>query len=182
MKKKIQSRGRTPKVNRTDNPTAATVRKVTRAAKPKTAYDLLARVADHILEEPKRYYQTNWGLRGTHLEAIKKELRPACGTVACRAGWIVALHDGPERLNGTHLQLLKRIPARARMILGATDNKQDIRWDASDLFDGAACGMAAEGTVEHAKRGASGIRAFMRKHAAHLKSRLLKDVPKLANG
>ena len=33
-------------------------------ARMRTVYDLLDRVCQHILEEPRRYYQGHWILRG----------------------------------------------------------------------------------------------------------------------
>lgn len=44
--------------------------------------ELLAKVRDHILEEPRRYDQGTWG---------KQSEEAPCGTVACLAGWTAYL-------------------------------------------------------------------------------------------
>src|SRR3990167_2452357 len=69
---------------------------VTRRGKAKTAYELLERVCEHIAAEPKRYYQGWWVLRSAkRIAAADVKLKaPPCNTIACRAGWVVLLHDG----------------------------------------------------------------------------------------
>ena len=47
---------------------------------------LLQRIKAHILEEPKRYEQATYGAK-----LLPEEGGPACGTVACLAGWAVVL-------------------------------------------------------------------------------------------
>lgn len=150
------------------------------AATPKTAYDLMARVAAHILEEPKRYYQGKWVTKKKSDIVDVVGAVPQCGTVACRAGWIVALHDG---LNSKAItQEIQRtggdfpVAWRAHEILDMSDRHT------SDLFDGCVLlhmvPSPTPGTAAYAKAGAKGIREFMRTHKAHLQARLLKDVPK----
>lgn len=56
-------------------------------AKQERLYNL---VIDHILEEPKRIDMCDWVL---HKEQIDKRRLPECGTVACFAGWTVALNN-----------------------------------------------------------------------------------------
>lgn len=185
MTKKIMRARRTPKVTRRDSPTAATARKVTR---PKTAYELLERVANHILQEPKRFWQDTWGIVGKR--AIRREgfdAVPACGTVACRAGWVVALHDGPKMI--PVLEDFSRplnsidVPKRANQILGF--GTMTHAPETSELFSSEACGPRDKrrfGTHEYARLGAAGLREFMAAHADHLKARQLADVPKLGKG
>lgn len=79
----------------------AKTRKTTKPTPPRTAWDLCERVAQHIEEEPLRYYQRSWWLRGRDLETLVNywhtiPAKPSCGTTACRAGWIVELHDGKK--------------------------------------------------------------------------------------
>lgn len=146
-----------------------------KAPKPTTAYDLCMLVAQHIEEEPLRYLQSNWWLRAKELARAvaysKLPAEPPCGTAACRAGWIVGLHDG---IGGARLAMRPEIGIghRARQILGVKPISTN------QLFDGFAV-YGAPGTPEYAKAGADGLRRWARRRAKHLKARLLKDVPKL---
>lgn len=132
-----------------------------RQPKAKTAYELLERVCAHILEEPKRYHQDYWGLRG---EVPLDVPRPKCGTVCCRAGWIVALNDGPKALLHTCSG------SRADRILGMTDE------DTRELFYDDSVERFRQGTKRYANAGAAGIRRFMKKHKRYLQARALKGV------
>lgn len=151
--------------------------KKTRPKKPRTAYELLDLVAKHILEEPKRYYQGLWVTKTESVIEARMGAVPACGTMACRAGWIVALHDGLDS-KAIASEMRRRsiwslpVMERANAILGMSES------DTERLFDGGAMPYwaARPGTKGYARLGAKGIRAFMRKHAAHLKARLLKGV------
>lgn len=151
--------------------------------RPENAYDLLEAVARHIEEEPRRYYQSSWVLRGDRIRALELAA-PACGTVGCRAGWVVALNDG---LNAPAIvSQLGALPAfdepvrdRAEEILGLG------HLDTDDLFSGCAiyvedaggCDITPPaGSPAYAKLGADGIRAFMKAHEAHLKARSLEGV------
>lgn len=135
--------------------------------KPKTAYELLQRVCAHILEEPQRYLQRRYVATGTDLDAY--DLKPPCGTAACRAGWIVWLHDGewPD---------YSCISSRANQILKMSGA------DTMDLFRASALMYEnhgqryKEGTRAAAEAGVRGLRDFMEQHAKHLKARLLKSV------
>ncbi len=155
---------------------------------PETVYDLLALVAHHIEEEPRRYFQDVWVLIG---EEIRNhvDFEPACGTVCCRAGWIVALHDGlraPAIEATARARFSPRVELRALQILGMSDvgflfnafisDEDDLDEDSGDLVS------AEPGTPEYAKAGADGLRAFMEEHAEHLKARRLADVPPLEEG
>lgn len=146
----------------------------TRKPKPRTAWDLCELVAQHIEEEPLRYYQRNWWVRGRALKALVywKTLpsAPSCGTTACRAGWIVGLNDGVG--GARKAARAYGIGERARIILGVS-----VRATAT-LFSGDDA-VGVPGTAEYADFGAAGLRRWMRRHAPHLKSRLLTKVPKL---
>lgn len=68
------------------------------------AYDLLSDVVAAILEEPKRFDMRDWYLGPSHTWKYRRAQRPACGTIACIAGWTVALaqptdpdSNGPTR-------------------------------------------------------------------------------------
>ena len=96
---------------------------------------------------------------------------PSCGTAACRAGWLVKLCD--RRV--PRLGIL--IADRAKQIINSGHEYDNVRDDwrmvtRSDAVQGRP------GTLAYAKRGASGLRKFMRAHKSYLQARLLKDVRK----
>lgn len=49
--------------------------------------ELLLKVKQHILEEPKRLNMHNWIERYTVPEVEQSKYLPSCGTVGCIAGW-----------------------------------------------------------------------------------------------
>lgn len=136
--------------------------------KPKNAYELLDRVAEHILAEPKRYDQGTWGRGPKEVRAeIAPKDRPACNTQACRAGWIVALHDGLPSFQRRLRRSIYSVADRANEILGFEDEDAT-----SDLFDeDAVCWKTNQ--QDYAEEGAQGIRDFMEEHETHLKTRKL---------
>lgn len=172
-KKKIQARVVGSKVTR--RPRATAPANTLPRGKAKTAYELLERVCAHIAAEPKRYYQGWWVFRGKDAIANGREAEnvdfkaPECNTIACRAGWIVLLHDGLRTKkveDGGH-----GTAGRARQILG-----MDL-YETQQLFDGGAvCSGLKPGTRKYMREGIRGLKAFMAQHAAHLKSRSLKGV------
>lgn len=136
---------------------------VRRAAKPTTAYELLERVCDHILEEPRRYAQAIWGFERDMIAAIKAP--PPCGTVCCRAGWVVALHDGPSAL-----LTIGSVAGRSNEILGLDYG------DTNAIYYDSSVDAHKQGTAAYATAGVRGLRAFMEQHKAHLQARRLKGV------
>lgn len=139
--------------------------------KPRTAYELLQRVAEHILEEPKRYWQGTWALlnKGEIEDTVGSV--PTCGTAACRGGWIVALHDGLPATRRMANDCDIFIGDRACAILG-------LDWIVTrPLFDAYAIDCSLKpGTKAYAKEGARGIYEFMQEHATHLHARVLKGI------
>ena len=138
----------------------------------KTAYGLLGQVARHILAEPLRYYQNCFlETRVDEIEDVMHGRVPVCGTMACIAGWMVLLNDGPKRMprfvaDRTDAQIISR---RAVELLGMYPG---------DLFDeDTVCGIS--GTPEYAKEGAERIYAFMEEHKEHLKAHRLEDIKPL---
>lgn len=184
--KKVSKRAGVLKVMPSTGSTAAgkrVARSTKSERKPRTAFDLCEMVAQHIEEEPRRYNQGTWMKRLSPRDfKLAFGVAPPCGTMACRAGWLVHLHDGPSVdaaivNTGFHSMFT---PTRANQILGMDEK------DTSDLFNGSAVrsytdaiGKPRFGTKAYAREGAVGLRRFMREHAARLKARLLKDVPKL---
>lgn len=139
----------------TDNPTAPT------PGVPETAYQLLERVCEAIERSPQQFDQNEW------------VSRKDCGTSFCRAGWLVALHDGVAAIGDDDF-----VMGRAEAIL---DMEGDDAWE---LFSTYALldTDARPGSVEYAAAGVDGTQRFMRKHEAHLKARRLTDVPALKGG
>lgn len=143
--------------------------------------EILTEVAKHILAEPLRYNQGIWvDVIGDRWSAGKNY--PACGTIACVAGWVVTL-KGQRNIRGF------TVSNTASELLKLTD-AQD-----SELFDGDAiigvrqrqanrkAGYSEEsytssydverilgtdhpqvGTPEYALAGAQHIRDFVKKH------------------
>lgn len=80
--------------------------------------ELLQRIKAHILEEPKRYFQQIYGSR-----VAPENGGPACGTVACLAGWAVILsgeelfqdYDGVSLVRGD-------VERRAYQLTGIPEN------------------------------------------------------------
>lgn len=104
--------------------------------------ELLLRVRDHILAEPRRLNMSQWrqdakpgdvvkyqyelGLRFSNDDTEKRLTRltaPPCGTVACIAGWSVILSQ-PETKN-TSIYCIDFL-GRAETLLGITDTQSDI--------------------------------------------------------
>lgn len=91
---------------------------------PGKAKRILSRVKALIFEEPKRLDMDQWGFRSS-------DSAPACGTVACIAGWadLVAAPaletglkrawspDGKKRLRG-EVFLPRNVPGKASKLLG----------------------------------------------------------------
>ncbi len=53
--------------------------------------ELLDQIKQAILEEPRRIRMYDWV---TRISDVPEDKRPPCGTVACIAGWAVALSTG----------------------------------------------------------------------------------------
>jgi len=64
---------------------ARQVRESLRITEPTPAYDIIEWAIGHIQAEPLRLHMNTWGT--TWLPTIKGNA-PACGTVACAAGWM----------------------------------------------------------------------------------------------
>lgn len=155
--------------------------KTVRQPKAKDAYELLERVCVAIKEHPLSYWQGYWkatrGYRGggcgdvCELPESLNTSNNTCGTAFCRAGWMVALHDGmrakPASFEGRAKELIGvyKDDGVDCVLLGSTDR----------LFEGGAVD-GTPGTRPYVNAGIKGIRAFMKKHAAHLKARKLRGV------
>lgn len=185
MKKEDLSRRRT-KAGSTDSLTAgkggrtSQRRQLPPRSSATNAYDLLADVCRVIREEPRRYYQGSWAVR--RREDICRLLLdhghadpapPMCGTMACRAGWIVQLRDGclPPADSGLD-RWSSPIEDRAKELLRADyDDDSTFAGDVDSLFDPTLStgGGLRVGTAAYAREGVKGLRAFMAKYKARLK-------------
>jgi hypothetical protein len=124
-------------------------------SRAKTAYGLLSEVRKLILTEPLRYDQ-NELLVFEDSDNWYGEF-PSCGTVGCRAGWVIMLKSiEPKRVFD--------IWDRAEKILGLTEGQ------ASELF--TSLGATGKGqSIEHARSGAQGIVEFQKKYSTQLRAK-----------
>lgn len=125
-------------------------------SKARTAYELLEEIRQIILEEPKRYDQRCILLCGSECKEAGRAM-PACKTVGCVAGWIVAL-------TRRDFVSVGNICGAAREILGLDADQTP------QLFYYKAAGGAGQ-SIGHARRGAAHIRRFMKAHAKQLKAK-----------
>lgn len=128
-------------------------------SRAKTAYDLLSDISRIIVAEPKRYNQritlARRSDRGSSRRyAFRENDYPACGTIGCVAGWVVALKRPRTR---------EAITVAAERVLGL-DGTQGCQ-----LFTAAAAPGSTQ-TAAHAQRGAAHIARFQEKYAAQLKA------------
>jgi len=183
------------------------------------AYDLLTDVIAAIREEPRRYNQGQWALttateilelwnrngRYIYDDDIRKRLPtqvPACGTVGCRAGWLVFLADGHFPTG----QFSKEIRTRAFTVLGvpnialdavngASENcacqdctrmrvenlsKEDQAFivDTDTLFDANQVNSdLGIGTPEYAEAGIAGLETYMATWETRLRATPITRTP-----
>lgn len=132
-------------------------------SKAKTAYGLLSEIRKLILEEPKRYNQTDWLRTGKVTKMIYRDGAPACGTVGCVAGWVIALKANPKKVD------MYELPTIAGRILGIKGD-YDYGGQVRELFHSDAAGVR-EDISTHAERGAEHIAKFQKKYAKQLKAK-----------
>ncbi len=122
-----------------------------------TPIGILKSVAKAILEEPKRYDQSDWGERVIPEDDYDKQRLPACGTVACVAGWVDVLtrpktKDAVVGFGGSERRARRKLKLQP--------------WQARELFDGGAV-YGREGTKAYARAGVRHIEQFMREHMGY---------------
>jgi len=133
-------------------------------SKAKTAYGLLSEIRKLILEEPKRYDQTNVLRVGSDATAKYHSLTPACGTVGCVAGWVCVL-TGNQMLTGWD------VLDKADEVLGLTDaGIPEMRLFGEERA-GSRDNESQSSIRAHAARGAAHIAEFQKKYAAQLKAK-----------
>jgi hypothetical protein len=81
--------------------------------------ELLARVRAHILEEPRRFRMERYVATPGYYD-LPAEQSPPCGTVACIAGWAVAITDGLNSITGP--DAYGKIEGRALELLGLEES------------------------------------------------------------
>ena len=152
-----------------------------RQPKAKTAYELLERVCAAIKAHPLAYYQDQWMLKSKRdvvkrLRLTNEQARESCGTAYCRAGWIVALHDGSAAARRMSCEWhSEEFGERAREILAMPYQSSDDPIRECRLFQSGTV-AAHPGTRAYAREGVRGLKAFMEQHKAHLKARKLDGV------
>ncbi len=141
-----------------------------RRRKATTAYELCERTCEAIAAHPLAYFQKDWIRTGARRP---EELRgdTECETTFCRAGWLVAVHDGKSRATDAG-----EISTRADVLLGRRRDLGDFDFAVTELFNGGGLSHLTPGTKAYVRKGIAGLRAFMRKHKAHLQAQSLRGV------
>lgn len=118
-----------------------------------SAYDVLGRVVEFVLADPRRINMNDWYVRSVEVDGVElNDDEPDCGTVACVGGWI-------SQLTGMSYSLVVGLD-------------YDERGDLFHYFPNPAQhGMP--GTREYAKEVARHVRAFMAKHESELRKRII---------
>lgn len=134
--------------------------------KAKTPIGILKAVAKAILEEPRRYNQQDWGSRYDAATVKRDATLPACGTVACVAGWVTVL-TRPTRVENVPLGDAQIIAAR-RLGLSRQMSQGELY---ERLFSPSAFSRVRHGKMltprEYARAGVRHIERFMRAHLGY---------------
>lgn len=146
-------------------------------SRAKTAWGHLQHVKRIILAEPKRVDMGTF--KGTKLPTVGG---PACGTVACFAGWtLITAGKNATRTEFRANRLSFSTPAtRAQNLLGksldysvegGTDEESYEYESVFNSGNGDACERTRPGTVKHARAVVARINRFMARNAAALKAK-----------
>ena len=110
---------------------------------------ILKAVIKAICDEPKRYNQETFLMREDQTPDAFDVSFPACGTVACVAGWACIVTSGvPHSSSG--------ILGRAQALLRLTGETSD------GLFSGGALGQKSYGDIPPAQYARLGVRHIIR--------------------
>jgi hypothetical protein len=153
-------------------------------------YDLCEDACACMLQEHARYDQGVYGTtKDINPELFRDRRAPACGTIGCRAGWLVFLADGgfPHIADVTNIGGV--ISGRADELMGTSelvaddDDWERYMHDVEDLFSAGALFAETDhdmedpdseipdvGTKEYAELGVRGMRAFMARWEARLRA------------
>lgn len=134
-------------------------------SKAKTAYGLLSEIAALALAEPKRIAMNDWLVtRGSSRTPALGF--PACGTVACVAGWAVTLRPTKAREKfdqWSGLYETEDAGDRAQRVLGLSDKQADRLFRPTSLM----CASNLQ-TPAHARATVRHIRQFQKRYKAQL--------------
>lgn len=135
------------------------------------AYQLLDEVVAAILAEPKRLDMASWVRSAEHLGSFTSSSRvPACGTVACCAGWVCVLARPRAVVQAARTGENGHISSIAKHLLGVSDAPGGFERALDRLFvaHGANIMDLQWGTRRYALAVVARIRAFQAAWSAHL--------------
>lgn len=130
------------------------------------AYQLLDEVVVAIVAEPKRINMKFWVMSALNLGKRAKANVPACGTVACCAGWICGLARPAIVVNaaikGDQETHAGSVVLTAKQLLGADRFDWRYKEAVGELFNGAGSDIDRHrpGSKAYALAVAGRIRAF----------------------
>jgi len=135
------------------------------------AYELIDDVCRAILQEPRRLNMNYWMAleieTGADPTYFAPSGLPACGTVACVAGWTVLMHP-QNRVNPQDWNVAKT----AKYILAG---EHPTMWSAlSNLFQLSGIGFDP-GTIAYAEIVVGELRAFQTEYAEQLRNRRIES-------
>lgn len=143
------------------------------------AYDLMVDVIRAIEEEPKRINMDNYST--IKMSQVAKNKRPACGTVACVAGWMQIMRADRRTL----LAYIRRGFGPMSAYDASYMLPESVRNDAYSMFqtfnfwsDELSNEPLTPGTQPYASAVADMIRDFIAKHETVLKTHVYADLPK----
>lgn len=150
-------------------------RSTPKLTRPTSAYEMLSQVAKLIEREPKRYDQESWirylYKKDTYVGSPRQW--PACGTIACVAGWVEVLRTSPRRTS----KYDKGVSNRAARALGLNGEQEFELFDGGVIFKMArdlGIDVPETGTKAYVALGVGHIRNFQRKYAAQLKRTIVR--------
>lgn len=141
-------------------------------SKAKNAHELLSEVAALILAEPKRYSQHRYLSLREDAHRFTETKFPACGTVGCVAGWVVALKGTAGRRTP-----YSSIAPRAIDILGLTGEQSGELFHAdalTEVLTDPGGRYPDPQTREHARAGVRHIRKFQKANRAQLLAKRIR--------
>lgn len=141
------------------------------------AYDLISDVIKAIEGEPKRFDMGDWfvHISPSILKKNKQLLQrfPACGTVACLAGWIVVLHGGLSKTRGSISKSAVDIIVNPDDIENCHERAWHMLHELRSMFFEHPPERFEVGTLPYAQFMADKLRNYQQRYAAELSARIL---------